>query len=286
MTPQQFVDRWRHVDQKERSASQSHFIDLCALLGVPGPIEADPTGQDYAFERGATKSSGGEGWADVWKRGCFGWEYKGPRKDLGAAYEQLQLYREALDNPPLLIMCDLKTIVVHTNFTSSLKRVESFDLDRLLRPESPDLLRCAWTEPERFKAKETVEAVTMKAAAEVSAALPAAAAVAGFAVPFHSIGMRAAVRLRPAGARWHRGSQLDSRQGRATLREMDESQRRATLLFEVDALVVNARVAYREASAQEERELVAVHALWCAFVDSLGIVNPHETGRTRSTGGR
>ena len=30
-------------------------------------------GDIYCFERGATKTSGGEGWADVWKRGCFGW---------------------------------------------------------------------------------------------------------------------------------------------------------------------------------------------------------------------
>jgi hypothetical protein len=28
------------------------------------------------FERGARKT-GGNGWADVWQRGCFGWEYKG-----------------------------------------------------------------------------------------------------------------------------------------------------------------------------------------------------------------
>ncbi len=166
MTPQQFVDKWRLVDQKERSASQTHFNDLCALLGVPAPIEADPTGVDYAFERGAVKSTGKGGWADVWKRGCFGWEYKGPKKDLGAAYEQLQLYREALDNPPLLIVCDLTTIVIHTNFTNSVKRVETFDLDRLLRPAALDLLRCAWTEPERFRAKETVEGVTTKAAAQ------------------------------------------------------------------------------------------------------------------------
>ena len=34
--------------------------------------------------------SGGEGWADVWKRGHFGWEYKGKRKNLEAAFGQLQ----------------------------------------------------------------------------------------------------------------------------------------------------------------------------------------------------
>ena len=52
-------------------------------------------------------ATGGDGWADVWKRGCFGWEYKGKHKDLAEAYDQLLQYREALENPPLLVVCDL-----------------------------------------------------------------------------------------------------------------------------------------------------------------------------------
>ena len=34
-------------------------------------------GDWFTFEKGATKTTGGEGWADVWRKGCFGWEYKG-----------------------------------------------------------------------------------------------------------------------------------------------------------------------------------------------------------------
>ena len=90
MTPDQFVRKWKSVELKERSAAQSHFIDLCAMMEEPAPTDADPKGEFYAFERGATKSTGGEGWADVWKRGHFGWEYKGKRKDLDAALSQLQ----------------------------------------------------------------------------------------------------------------------------------------------------------------------------------------------------
>ena len=48
------------------------------LLDEPTP-NSDPTGAAYAFEKGATKASGGEGWADVWRRGRFAWEYKGRR---------------------------------------------------------------------------------------------------------------------------------------------------------------------------------------------------------------
>lgn len=33
-----------------------------------------------------TKTSGGQGFADVWWRGKFAWEYKGRHKDLGAAF--------------------------------------------------------------------------------------------------------------------------------------------------------------------------------------------------------
>jgi hypothetical protein len=42
MTPHNFLTKWRHVELKERSASQSHFNDLCALLGVLDPVSADP----------------------------------------------------------------------------------------------------------------------------------------------------------------------------------------------------------------------------------------------------
>jgi hypothetical protein len=95
-----FVARRRAAALTERAATQSHFIDLCRRLGQPAPAEADPTGESYAVERGARKLDGGGGWAEVWKRGHFAWEYKGKHKDLKAAYRQLQLYREDLENPP------------------------------------------------------------------------------------------------------------------------------------------------------------------------------------------
>ena len=36
-------------------------------------------------------------------RGHFAWEYKGKHKDPAAVYQQLLLYREDLENPPLLV---------------------------------------------------------------------------------------------------------------------------------------------------------------------------------------
>jgi hypothetical protein len=47
---------------------------------------ADQTGDSYTFEKHVSKLKGGKGYADVWRRGFFAWEYKGKHKDLQAAY--------------------------------------------------------------------------------------------------------------------------------------------------------------------------------------------------------
>ena len=171
LSPQEFVTRWKQMALTERASSQSHFIDLCRLLGQPTPTEADPTGDTYAFERGVTKSSGKstgrQGWADVWKRGYFAWEYKGKHGNLTKAYEQLQQYREALENPPLLVVCDLSTIEIHTNFTNTVKQITRLSLEDLLDPHKLDILRRVFSDPEalRVNAATTAE-VTEKAASE------------------------------------------------------------------------------------------------------------------------
>jgi hypothetical protein len=106
VTPEHFVAKWRASQVKESAGAQEHFLDLCRLLDEKTPVEADPAGIAYCFEKGATKTTGGEGFADVWKRGRFGWEYKGKRKDLRAAFAQLQRYAVALENPPLLVVSE------------------------------------------------------------------------------------------------------------------------------------------------------------------------------------
>jgi hypothetical protein len=86
VTPDQFIAKWQGVTLKERSAAQEHFLDLCRLLDEPTPAESDPHGERYCFEKGAAKAGGGDGWADVWKRGHFGRENKKPSRDVNAAY--------------------------------------------------------------------------------------------------------------------------------------------------------------------------------------------------------
>ena len=66
VTPAQFIAKWLKVTLSERAASQEHFIDLCHMLSQPTPVEHDPTGTEYAFEKGvavtdtASRSSHGE----------------------------------------------------------------------------------------------------------------------------------------------------------------------------------------------------------------------------------
>jgi hypothetical protein len=122
---QQFVEKWSRAELSERAASHEHFLDLCRLFGQPTPASADATGEDYCFEkhvkvvRSASKGSKGEhGFVDVWKRGHFAWEYKqkGKYRDLDEAYRQLYQYRDALDNPPLSVVCDIRTTEIRTHF--------------------------------------------------------------------------------------------------------------------------------------------------------------------------
>ena len=113
MTAAEFRKKWSRYQGKEMSAYQGHFDDLCRLLGQPTPAEADPTGSDFfCYQKRVVKDAelfqlndAGEdaiaeerGFADVWKKGCFGWEYKGKKKNLDEAYRQLLRYRESLLN--------------------------------------------------------------------------------------------------------------------------------------------------------------------------------------------
>ncbi|MDE2918402.1 MAG: class I SAM-dependent DNA methyltransferase [Chloroflexota bacterium] len=165
MTAAEFIKRWSRVTQSEKAVAQSHFNELCRLLGEPTPVEADPEGEEYCFERGAAKDSGGDGWADVWKRGHFAWEYKSPGKDLDAAFQQLRQYALALENPPLLIVSDMRDFRIHTNWTNSVSKVYEFSIYDLDDPEYRNKLKWAFSDPERLRPEQTRQALTEQAAA-------------------------------------------------------------------------------------------------------------------------
>ena len=162
MSPEQFIAHWKNNATTERAGAQQHFSDLCDLLGVDKP--RDP--ENYCFERGAGKSSGGNGWADVWKRGHFGWENKKPGRDLGAALKQLTDYALQLDNPPLLVVCDRERIVIHTAFTGYPDEAREIRLEQLVEPEKRQLLKWVFTDPEKLRPEKSTAAITAEAAGQ------------------------------------------------------------------------------------------------------------------------
>ncbi len=177
----EFIRRWKESELSERAGSQSHFNDLCQILNEPTPPAADPKGLDYAFEKRVNKTGGDEkGFADVWKRGFFGWEYKGKHKDLKAAYLQLFNYSADLDHPPLLVVCDFLRFEVHTNFTNTKPLVYKFTLDDLILPtpisgsdlSALDILRAVFSDPEKLKPGALEVRVTERAADEFIKLIP------------------------------------------------------------------------------------------------------------------
>lgn len=170
MTPEAFISKWTESTTTERASSQSHFIDLCKLLDEPTPQDADPHGEWYAFEKGVEKTGAGHGWADVWKRGCFGWEYKrksgGRASTMSGALAQLQLYALALESPPLLIVSDIDTIEIHTAFQNAVQEVHYITLADIADHKKRQLLKWAFDEPERLRPTRTRDQITKEAAGQ------------------------------------------------------------------------------------------------------------------------
>jgi type II restriction/modification system DNA methylase subunit YeeA len=186
MTPAEFKRKWARYSGKETAAYQEHFNDLCALLGQPSPATADPTGSEsFCFQKRVVKDaelfalaeSGRvaeepeaereRGFADVWKKGCFAWEYKGKKKNLDAAYQQLLRYRESLLNPPLLVVCDFDRYIVRTNFNGTVQETHRFTNANIGDPQVLHLLRAVFTEPEFLKPQRTTDEVTEKLAQQI-----------------------------------------------------------------------------------------------------------------------
>ncbi len=182
MTAAEFKKKWSNFKGKETSAYQSHFDDLCRLLGEPTPIQADPSGADFfCFQKRVVKDAElfetdtpdaseptERGFADVWKKGCFAWEYKGKKKNLDEAYKQLLRYRESLLNPPLLVVCDFDRYIIKTNFNGTVQEVHEFTNAEIDRPESLRILRALFSDPEFLKPQRTTAQVTKDLAAQIA----------------------------------------------------------------------------------------------------------------------
>ena len=183
MTAVEFKRKWSRYQGKESSAYQEHFNDLCQLLGHPTPAQADPSGADsFSFQKRVVKDaelfqlheSGDEvdpeerGFADVWKKGCFAWEYKGKKRNLDEAYRQLLRYRESLLNPPLLVVCDFERYVIRTNFNGTIQETYEFTNGQIDRPENLRILRALFNDPDFLKPQRTTAQVTEKLAGQIA----------------------------------------------------------------------------------------------------------------------
>lgn len=160
MTPEEFVKKWSAVQQNERAAAQSHFNDVCALVGHPTPLEFDPSGRIFSFETQTVKPGGTKGFADVYFHDHFIWEYKGPHKDLDKAYNQLLLYRESLGNPPLLIVSDIHRIIIYTNFTNRPTVKHEIKFKDIKNGTGVELLKRVFFAPLSFEPEPTKEHIT------------------------------------------------------------------------------------------------------------------------------
>jgi type II restriction/modification system DNA methylase subunit YeeA len=183
MKATEFVRTWAASTATERQASQSHFTQLCRVLGEKAPNDDSGMLDIYCFERGAEKTGGGDGFADVWLNRHFGWEYKGKRKDLQAAYKQLIDYHENLGNPPLLVVCDMDRFEVHTKWTNQESWTYAFR-NADLATDAPvevrgsggavirnaptltaiQVLKALFDDPDRLKPGRTTEEITREAA--------------------------------------------------------------------------------------------------------------------------
>ena len=164
MTPQDFIRKWKPVALTERATAQEHFIDLCRLFDHPTPAEDDPKGDHFAFEKGASKIGGGEGWADVWKKGFFAWEYEKKKCDLDKAMEQLTHYAAALENPPIRVACDTHIFRMGTRWTNEASATYEFELEDLAEPVNLARLRAVFHNPDELRTGRTRTKLTKDAA--------------------------------------------------------------------------------------------------------------------------
>jgi len=159
-----FISKWKSNTQTEKQIAQAHFNDLCLLFDHPTPADDDPSGDHFAFEKAATKIGGGKGYADVWKKDYFAWEYKSRDENLEAAHKQLTTYAPALGNPPLQVVCDFNRYRIHTAWTNTVPETHELLLDEFIKPDRLQILRNVFHDPEKLKPVRVRSALTKEAA--------------------------------------------------------------------------------------------------------------------------
>lgn len=152
-----FVSKWSGSRLTERSGAHEPFIDLCRPFGHDTPAEAGRTVAEFTFEKVPAKANGRRGWADIWRKGDFAREYKGPHESLDAAHD-----------PPLPAACDMARLVLRTNFARGPTAEKVVPLEGLAEPARRRVVEGLFHDPDRLDPGQTVEAVPRKGAGRVA----------------------------------------------------------------------------------------------------------------------
>ena len=156
----EFINKWGNANLKERAAFQSYFNDLCELVGHAAPVNADPEGKAFTFEKFVIKAVGGIGFVDVIYKGKFIWEHKSKGEDLEDAYRQALDYLRNSGNPPLIVVGDFERIIIHTNFNNTEYKTYEITLKEL--GGNLHLLEHLFHNPEELKPPEAKPALADK----------------------------------------------------------------------------------------------------------------------------
>ena len=136
------------------SSISSTCANCWASPSRPRPIPRAPgTPSSTACER----PSGGNGWADVWMRGHFGWEYKGKHKDLQGRLRPTAAVPRRPGKPAAAGRLRHGPLRGPHELHRHGQAVHAFDLAGLADPANLDILRKVFTDPESLRPGITSE---------------------------------------------------------------------------------------------------------------------------------
>ena len=159
MTPSLFIKTWENTALNEEQGAQSWFNDLCDLIGHPKPMGA-LNGLTFGFEHRVET-----GKADAYYENHFGWEFKTNPGHLDEAMRQVLGYSMYLKTPPLLVVSAFSVIRIRTNFSGMESVQREIRIAELEQPETLDVIKRIFTEPEWFNTGKSRDDVTKETAA-------------------------------------------------------------------------------------------------------------------------
>ncbi len=159
MTPERFIGTWANTALNEEQGAQSWFNDLCELIGHEKP-RGELNGLVYAFEHRIET-----GKADAYYENHFGWEFKAHEGQLDEAMRQVLGYSMYLKTPPLLVVSAFNVIRIRTNFPGMESVQREIRIADLAQPETRDVIKRVFTDPEWFNTGKSRDDVTKETAA-------------------------------------------------------------------------------------------------------------------------